>query len=672
MTTPALAALRTLLDAQREAIADRWHLALAPTSFVPYGWQEVRDHLVELVERVLDVLCGEPLDRQRAQAVGTDLARLHYNQPDALSVTQEALSAGIIAALSAAQVVALQPRLTALLGGIAAGFLRQVQAQTLAEQDAIRAALLTQRKRVEEALRASEERFRAVFAEAAIGIGLADLTGRIVEINRAWEEMLGYDPGEMVGIHITDVLHPDEVPLAWVLYGEMMAGKRRLYHAEQRHLRKDGQVVWCDLTVSIVHDAAGRPQFSVGMAEDITEQKEAGATLAVQYRAAEAARSETRAILNATSEAMLLVAPDGRILTTNQRFAEFFTLQQDLLIGRSFDDVQPVFERIFGEPAPVAHLASQFTDTERRFTEDVTQQWPEHRELELYSTPVAGAEAQALGRLFAFRDVTQEREVDRMKSEFVALVSHELRTPLTSIKGYVDLLLAGDVGELETEQREFLEVVGHNADRLAALIADLLDLARIESGRIELARTPLDLERVLTDIGAAFRPLMERKGQRLVVDLEPGLPALWGDSARVIQILTNLVSNAHKYTPSGGVITVVARPDDAMVRIEVHDTGIGMTAEELAQLFTRFFRAKNRVTQEAGGTGLGLAITRSLVQLHGGRIDIASVTGQGSTFTVSLPALARPAEAPPVPSPPPRPGGRVLVVDDEPEIGLGV
>jgi signal transduction histidine kinase/CheY-like chemotaxis protein len=364
------------------------------------------------------------------------------------------------------------------------------------------------------------------------------------------------------------------------------------------------------------------------------------------------------------------VAPEGRILTTNQRFAEFFTLQQDLLLGRSFDDVQPVFERIFGDSATVARLARQFADTERRGTEDVTQRWPEHRELELYSTPVSGAEAQTLGRLFAFRDVTREREVDRMKSEFVALVSHELRTPLTSIKGYVDLLLAGDVGELETEQREFLAIVGNNADRLAALIADLLDLARIESGRIELARTPLDLGRVLTDLGAAFRPQVERKGQRLAVDLAPGLPALWADPARVTQILTNLLSNAHKYTPSGGGITVVARPDGAMVRIEVRDTGIGMTAEELAQLFTRFFRAKNRATQEVSGTGLGLAITRSLVQLHGGRIDVASAPGRGSTFTVTLPALASPAEAPALPSPPPRPGQRVLVVDDEPEIGL--
>lgn len=487
--TPVITALRRHFRANRNEIADQWQGALAPTSFVPFGWQEVGDRLVALVERVLDTLCAEPFDRRQADAIGTDLALLHYIHPDALSATEEVLGAAIVAGLSPVQVVAVQPRLTALLGGIAAGFLRQVHDQTLAEQEAI----------------------RAVFAEAAIGIGLADLEGRI-----------------------TDVLHREEVPAAWAMYGEMMAGQRRIYHAEQRHLRKDGRLLWCDLTVSIVHDAAGtRP----------------------------------------------------------------------------------------------------------------------------------------LGCLFAFRDVTREREVDRMKSEFVALVSHELRTPLTSIKGYVDLLLAGNVGELAGEQREFLEIVVHNADRLTALIDDLLDLARIESGRIDLTRTPLDLGRLLSDLGAAFHLQIESKEQRLVVDLAPDLPALWGDAARVAQILINLLSNAHKYTPAGGVITVVARPDGAMVRIEVRDTGIGMTADEQSQLFTRFFRAKNRATQEVGGTGLGLAIMRSLVQLHGGWIDVDSALGQGSTFTVTLPSLARPAEAPSVLSPP-RPGGRVLVVDDEPEIGL--
>jgi PAS domain S-box-containing protein len=647
MRTPAMPPLRTLLDARRGQIADRWHMALAPTSFVPYGWQEVRDRLVALVERVLEALCAEPPDRPGAQAVGADLARLHYRQPEALSVTQEALGAGIVAGLRPAQVVALQPRLTALLGGIAAGFLRQVQAQTLEEQEAIRAALLTQRRRAEEALRASEERFRAVFAEAAIGIGLADLEGRIVEINRAWEEMLGYDRGEMVGVRITDVLHPDEVPSAWVMYGEMMAGARPLYHAEQRHRRKDGRIVWCDLIVSIVHDAAGRPQFAVGMAEDITERKEAEATLAEQYRATEAARSETRAILDATGEAMLLVAPDGRILTTNQRFAEFFPVPQGLLLGHSFADVRPVFERIFGDPATVARLAGQLADTERRLTEDVTQRWPEHRELELSSTPVAGAEGTALGRLFAFRDVTRERQVDRMQSEFVALVSHELRTPLTSIKGYVDLLLAGDVGELEAEQREFLAVVRHNADRLAALIGDLLDVARIEAGQLALRPTALDIARVIREVAASFRPQVARKRQRLVVRAPGGLPAVWGDSERVTQILTNLVSNAHKYTPEGGQITVVAAAAGDGIRLEVRDTGVGLSPEEQARLFTRFYRAQNRATQEAGGTGLGLAITRALVEAHGGRIAVESSPGRGATFRLTLPTAPAGGEAPP-------------------------
>jgi PAS domain S-box-containing protein len=644
MGHPDIAALQPLLGDRREAIAKEWLEALALTSFVPFGWGEVRDRLAALVERVVAALCAEPFDRRQAQAIGAALVRLHYGHPAALSATQEVLSAALIADLSPAQVVAIQPRLLALLGGLAAGFLQQVQAHTLDEQEAIRGALLTQRRRAEEALRASEERFRAVFAEAASGIGLADLEGRIVEINRAWEEMLGYDRGEMVGMRITDVLHPDEVPAAWAMYGEMMAGRRRLYRAEQRHLRKDGQVVWCDLTVSIVHDAAGRPQFAVGMAVNVTQRKQAEAVVAEQYRLAETAQGEMRGILDATGEAMLLVAPDDRVLTTNQRFTEFFLLSEDLARGRPLTDLRAEFARIFDHATVLEPLDEQRADPDARFTRDVAQVWPVRRTLELFSTPVVAGGGRRLGRLYSFRDVTREREVDRMKSEFVSLVSHELRTPLTSIKGYVDLLLAGDVGEVSAEQREFLGIVRHNSERLVALIEDLLDIARMEEGQIELRHSAMDIGRVIREVAASLRPQVARKGQRLVLRTPKGLPAVWGDTERVTQILTNLLSNAYKYTPTGGRITVAATLAGDGVQIAVRDTGIGLSPDEVAQLFTRFFRAKHRTVQEAGGTGLGLAITRSLVAAHGGQITVQSSPGQGSTFSVTLPTV--PAGAP--------------------------
>ena len=233
------------------------------------------------------------------------------------------------------------------------------------------------------------------------------------------------------------------------------------------------------------------------------------------------------------------------------------------------------------------------------------------------------------------------QEANRLKTEFVSMVSHELRTPLTSIQGYAELLLEDE--QIAEEQRESLTLVKKNSDRLLGLINDLLDLSRIEAGRVDLQRTSLDLARLILEVVGSLRPLIEAKRQRLRLELGDALPAVWADADRVTQILTNLISNAHKYTLMEGSITVAARRDDGFVRVDVSDTGIGLSPEDQAQLFTKFFTAHHRSPQAGGGTGLGLVITRLLVELHGGRITVSSTPGQGSTFSFSLPTLEVPA-----------------------------
>jgi signal transduction histidine kinase len=229
-------------------------------------------------------------------------------------------------------------------------------------------------------------------------------------------------------------------------------------------------------------------------------------------------------------------------------------------------------------------------------------------------------------------------EVNRLKTEFVSLVSHELRTPLTSIAGYVELLSEERVGAVAAGQREYLAIVKHNVDRLIELIDDLLDISRIEAGKVTLRRTTLDLLPLIQGVASLLRPQLEAKGQQLSLDLPPTLPPIAGDAERLTQILTNLMSNAYKYTPAGGSIAITLRPEDGRVRIDVRDTGIGLSPDDQAQVFIPFFRAQHRATQAVGGTGLGLAITRLLVELHGGEITVTSALGQGSTFSFTLPA----------------------------------
>ena len=230
------------------------------------------------------------------------------------------------------------------------------------------------------------------------------------------------------------------------------------------------------------------------------------------------------------------------------------------------------------------------------------------------------------------------KEANRLKGEFVSMVSHELKAPITSIRGYVDLLLEGEAGRLSAEQREHLTIVSESTARLLSLIDDLLDLARIEAGRIELHECALDLGRLVRGVAGSMRPLMEAKGQQLALDVADPLPAAWADADRVTQVLTNLVSNAHKYTPPGGRISVAARAADGRLVVDVRDTGMGLSPDEQAHLFTQFFRSRSAAAEGISGTGLGLAIARSLVELHGGQITVSSAPGQGSTFSFTLPA----------------------------------
>jgi signal transduction histidine kinase len=235
-------------------------------------------------------------------------------------------------------------------------------------------------------------------------------------------------------------------------------------------------------------------------------------------------------------------------------------------------------------------------------------------------------------------------EANRLKTEFVSMVSHELRTPLTAIQGYVELLGEGtDIAE--RDRHECLASVKSNAERLLALINELLDLSRIEAGQIDLRCAAIDLKPLIESTARSLRPLIDGKRQTLMLELGDAPPAVWADADRVTQILTNLISNANKYTPEGGRITVTARGAGAFARVEIRDSGIGLSAEQQAQLFTRFFRAQGRGPNRAGGTGLGLVITRTLVELHGGQITVSSAPDQGSTFSFTLPIAPAAVEA---------------------------
>jgi signal transduction histidine kinase len=228
-------------------------------------------------------------------------------------------------------------------------------------------------------------------------------------------------------------------------------------------------------------------------------------------------------------------------------------------------------------------------------------------------------------------------EADRVKDEFVALISHDLRTPLTSIMGYLELTL--DDGNLTEQQRGYLDIADRNADRLLRLVNDLLFVARLEAGQLDLQPGELNLAAVVRQSVAEAEPRAAAGGIELTCETSD-VAAVQADKGRMYQLLDNLVSNALKFTPAGGDVRVSLTPVNGVVRLEVSDTGVGIASAEQGRLFERFFRASTASDRQIPGTGLGLYIARAIVEAHGGSIAVRSELGEGTSFRVELPAGA--------------------------------
>ena len=354
-------------------------------------------------------------------------------------------------------------------------------------------------------------------------------------------------------------------------------------------------------------------------------------------RRIESEREKLQVTIESLGDALVVCEADGTVSAVNPRAEE---IVPDLKVGtQATGDHSPL-------PSLDEALAGEVVIDE------------ESRTLSITAARLGSQEGD--GVVWTLRDITERARLDRIKSDFVATASHELRSPLTSIKGFVELLERSDA--LGAREREFVGVILQSTDRLVDLVNDLLDVARLEAGRMEVHPRLFDLSELIREVAALMGPRVEAKDQRLELDLPPGLPLALADPVRVRQIVTNLMSNAHQYTSEGGKITVVADQVSPQLELTVSDTGRGMSAEDLERVFDRFVRRDDGGT----GTGLGLSIVRSLVELQGGSIDVRSEVGEGTAFTVRLPAEPE-RDAQDAPRHAIR-GTKVLVVDDEDDV----
>lgn len=265
--------------------------------------------------------------------------------------------------------------------------------------------------------------------------------------------------------------------------------------------------------------------------------------------------------------------------------------------------------------------------------------------LQIEASPAGGERENEACVVLVFHDITELRRLEHIRRDFVANVSHELRTPLTSIKGYVEALLDGAKDD-PVASTKFLDIIVKQSDRLNLIIEDLLELSKIESGRVSMKEAPLILRSVIDRTLSTIKPIAEKKRHQLVAVIDPSLPPVAGDEDRLVQVLTNLLDNAIKYTPAGGTITVTAKSAPPAktaeevvdsIDLSVTDTGMGIPEQDRPRVFERFYRVDKARSRELGGTGLGLAIVKHIVEGHGGQVWVEANYPQGSRFVVRLP-----------------------------------
>ena len=348
-----------------------------------------------------------------------------------------------------------------------------------------------------------------------------------------------------------------------------------------------------------------------------------------------------RQVLDSSPSGVLAVDRSGRILFVNRSLAKAFDLHPPEWVGRPAADLTSIIQSRFECPENFSLCAPLDPDDRRTlsaFLEFRHKQGERVLHVREDTRPLRDSHGAIIGRLHIYTDMAREKEVDRMKSEFIAIASHELRTPMTSIKGSVDLILSGYAGDISTDTQELLEIAQKNCDRLIRLINDILDLAKIEAGQIRLNLERLDLTDAVQRSIQGVQALADQNEIQLVLDRAPELPLVEVDKDRIEQVVTNLLSNAIKFSPPRAQVRVALEVVDGWVQCSVQDQGSGIAEDQLQRVFGKFQQLGNSARK--GGTGLGLAISQALINEHRGRIWVESKLNQGTQFVFRLPLAA--------------------------------
>ncbi|RCW43428.1 two-component system histidine kinase PnpS [Paenibacillus prosopidis] len=353
-------------------------------------------------------------------------------------------------------------------------------------------------------------------------------------------------------------------------------------------------------------------------------------SLQVQMTRIQQNENQLESVLDNMINGIVMIDKNGKIVLMNRRAEEVLGFSARELVGRHFAEAKQQYE--------LSQMIQEGLKNKEHLREEITFYFPEERLLELNLVPIHPDGNEFSGVLLVLQDVSAIRRLERMRSEFVANVSHELKTPITAVKGFAETLLGGAVNDEETA-RSFLQIIYDESDRLNRLIGDILELSKIESRRVPLSFSPVEVDSFISKSVKLMESEASRKNIELSMNIEQGL-YVEADEDRLRQIVMNLLSNGINYTPDGGRVSVkVEGVGDDHIRISISDSGIGIPKKDLPRIFERFYRVDKARSRSSGGTGLGLSIVKHLVELHKGTISVTSSLGVGSTFIIELPVL---------------------------------
>ena len=396
--------------------------------------------------------------------------------------------------------------------------------------------------------------------------------------------------------------------------------------------------------LGLIKVIAGQVAVAINNANLYKLIREQAERLGSMLRSEQEEASRSQAILEAVADGVLVTDSQNRISFLNASAENILGIKSKKVINQTLNE----FSGLFGKAANIWHeIIHEWYEspTESNRGDSYAEQLAldDGRIVLVHLAPVMLQENQFLGTVSIFRDITHQVEVDRLKSEFVATVSHELRTPMTSIRGYVDILLMGAAGALTENQTHFLDIIRNNTERLNILVADLLDVSRLESGRVTITLQEVDIKEIADDVieTAKVRSDEEGKPMSFSMEISQDIPSVYADPDRLRQIIMNLVENAYHYTPEAGQVALSIASDNGSdtIQVDVHDSGVGIDLEDQQQVFERFYRGEDPLVLATPGTGLGLPIVKQLVEMHNGEIWVKSPgeRGVGSTFTFTLP-----------------------------------